>query len=92
MQKSNAPRQTPRYTAWERWNGQTAEVSESTEALVATIPTTAAGISAALEHWAAFSDRTAGDSQFDFLEFDYCSRLLTNVAVAIRNIIERGQA
>ena len=82
-------KRTPRNTAYELWNDQTAEVSESTEALVATIPTTIAGVVIALEHWAKFSARIGDDSQFDFLEQDCGSRLLTSLAAALRSVIER---
>jgi hypothetical protein len=82
----------PRDIAYDRWNDQCEKLNEATEALIATIPTTAAGIAVALEHWSEFSDRISGDGEFDFLELDCGSRLLTVVAGALCNIIARGQA
>jgi hypothetical protein len=82
----------PRDIAYERWNDQHAEVSESTEALVATLPITIAGTALALEYWADFSALISDNSFFDFLELDCGSRAMANIASTLRNIIERGQA
>jgi hypothetical protein len=82
----------PRDIAYECWNDRCDELNETTEKLVGIVPTTAAGIAAALEYCVEFSARISDDSEFDFLELDCCSRLLTNVIASLRNIASRGQA
>jgi hypothetical protein len=81
---------TPRNIAYDRWNDQCTAMNEATEALVDASPATIAGAAAVLEYWTEFSARLDESSDFDFLELDCHSRVMTGVVALLRSVIERG--
>jgi hypothetical protein len=74
----------PRDIAYDRWNDQCDAVNVATEALVEASPATIAGAAAVLEYWMEFSARFDESGEFDFLELDCTSRLMSGVVALLR--------
>jgi hypothetical protein len=72
----------------EAWNAANTVLRDITARLVGTRPTTVAGAAAALSHLAEFA--VDHDSQFE--SDDQAAQIMANIAAALRNIVERGQA
>ena len=88
-------RGTPRDVAYKAWCAAGDVVGETTTRLLDTPPMTLAGAVAALEWWAEFVEVTVeadDEHDYDFLDTDVHSVFVANIAGALRNIIERGQA
>jgi hypothetical protein len=93
-QEMEQRRGTPRDIAYKAWCAASDVVGEATTRLLDTRSTTLASAVAALEYWAEFMEFTFDDDNhdYDFLDTDIHSVFVTNIAVALRDIIERGQA
>jgi hypothetical protein len=81
---------SPRNIAYDHWNEATGSVTETTDRLIETVPTTLAGAVAALEYWAEFMEFTVNNPEgdYDFLDADIHSAFVRNIAEAI-GLIER---
>jgi hypothetical protein len=78
---------TPRDIAYDDWNDATNTVLQTTDMLVKTSPTTLSGAAAALTAWSEFMEFVMdGNNDYDFLEVDCSSALLSNIAAALTRI------